>query len=651
MMYFKLALRNLKSTTKQYSVYFLTLIFGVILFYTFNSIGAQSVMLKMSEQQAVAFKSVDQMMGIVSIFLAFVLGFLIIYANKYMARRRSQEFSIYLTLGMRRSKLAWMLFIENFIIGVLSLVIGIIGGLFTSQLLAVLTSYMFKIQFNHFRFVFSAESCWKTVGLFLLIYLAVFLFNALSIRRLSIIDLMKVNQKAEARIKLPNFVYVLLFLASVLLLGAAYYTVWKLGVATISLQQMLSCIVAGIVGTILFFFATTNLLLICVKKLPKIYFRNLNPFVFRQISSEMTTSFLSLSVTCLLIFIAICMLAGGVGLNLAMTEGLELATPYEGSVQSPVNIQQEMKKNHIVLPKDQVKTAEVIVYNDDHVKATPFVRNKQNDSQLDQFYLFHANQPIPLVSLSQVNQSLRLAHKKEIHLESNQYLMTGTRLDVQYELNKDAKIRLNGRTLHSKDNKYHALGMYDVQFAMDPLVLVVPDQSLQQAKPAYYYLNLSFKNQKVADKLVQQFSQSAFAGGLLTRKVIIDQASVLGALASYLGIYIGFIFLMASAVLLAIQQLAKSDQDKQRYHLLAEIGATRRQRLAALRIQMMIFFGFPLVLALVHSIFGLHYATEVATSIGGISATPSILFAVTVIAIVYVGYFVLTYFNAKRNIE
>lgn len=648
MMYFKLAFRNLRSTVRQYGVYFLTLIFGVTLFYTFNSIGTQSVMLKMSSDQAVAFRSVDQIMGVVSFFLAFVLGFLVIYANKYMVRRRAKEFSIYLTLGMRRNKLALLLFIENFVVGLISLVTGIVVGLFASQLLAILTSYMFKIPFAHFKFVFSASSCAKTIGLFLVIYFAVFLFNAFSVRRLSIIDLMKQSQKAEVRLKLANSFYVLLFILSILLLGWADISVWKLGIATLRGSKIIPYIVAGVLGTVLFFFAGTNLLLLVIQKCPRLYFRRLNPFVFRQISSEMTTSFISLSITCLMIFVAICMLAGGMGLNRVMTQGIELATPYEGSLQSPVNIQQELKKHQLVLPKN-VKQIPLTVYSDNRVKAKAFMKKKS--ASLNNYYLFQQNQPVPLVPLSQVNQSRKLIQQPPLHLKNQQFLITGTRPEVERDLNLQADIQLNGKTLRPKDGQYHVMGLYDVQFAVDPLVLIVPDDALKQAKPQYYYVNLAFPDSKTEKKVVQQFGESSFVGGLLTRQIVMDQSSVLGALASYLGIYIGFIFLMASAVLLSIQQLTKSAEDKKRYQLLAEIGATRAQRLSALRVQMAIFFGAPLILAFIHAIFGLHYANEIVSSIGNSSAMTSIVLAVGIILLIYLGYFMLTYRSAKRNIE
>lgn len=648
-MYFKLALRNLKNATRQYTIYFLTLIFGVILFYTFNSLDNQSVMLKMSEQQTSAFNQVNQVMGIVSIFLAFVLGFLIIYSNKYMIKYRSREFSIYLTLGMKHSKLSWMLFIENFLIGIMSLIIGMIGGLFTSQLLAIITSHMFSIPFTHFQFVFSINSCVKTIALFLVIYMAVFIFNVLNIRHLSIVDLLKNDQKAELNIKLPNYVYILLFACSIALLGWADISIWNVNMALLSVSKLSMYILAGIVGTILFFFSTTNLLLLVIKKIPRLYFRNLNPFVFRQISSEMTTSFISLSVTCLMIFISICMLAGGFGMNAAMTQGIKLATPYEGSIQSPVNIDKEMAKHNITLPKKDVNQAKVVQYEDSEVKSNQFVQTKYK-KQLDNYYLFQQNQPVPLVSLSQVNKSLKLIHKDSIHLKENQYLITGTRPDIKNKIKLNASIHINGMTLHSKDNNYHTMGFYDVPFAMDPIVLIVPDKALQKAKPNYYYLNLSFRNKNVENKILKQFNHSSFAGECLTRNSVIEQASILGILSSYLGIYIGFVFLIASAVLLAIQQLTKSNKDKKRYRLLAEIGATRRQRLSALRIQMMIFFGFPLFLALFHSIFGLHYASEIVSSIGSVTALPNILISLMIIIVVYIGYFILTYLNAKRYV-
>ena len=86
-MYFKLATRNLKKSLKDYTIYFLTLVFGVCIFYTFNSIESQKVMMDLTDMQAAAFQLLDVVMGVASVFISFILGFLIVYANNFSKKR------------------------------------------------------------------------------------------------------------------------------------------------------------------------------------------------------------------------------------------------------------------------------------------------------------------------------------------------------------------------------------------------------------------------------------------------------------------------------------------------------------------------------------------------------------------------------------
>lgn len=105
-MYFKLATRNLKKSLKDYTIYFLTLVFGVCIFYTFNSIESQRVMMDLNDMQSAAFQLTDTVMAVASVFISFVLGFLIVYANNYLIKRRKKEFGIYMTLGMENKQLS-----------------------------------------------------------------------------------------------------------------------------------------------------------------------------------------------------------------------------------------------------------------------------------------------------------------------------------------------------------------------------------------------------------------------------------------------------------------------------------------------------------------------------------------------------------------
>ena len=101
-MLFKLAFNNMKKSIKDFAIYFLTLVLGVAIFYMFNSLDSQEAMMQVSNSTRDLIKLMIQMMGMVSVFVAIILGLLIVYANNFLINRRKKEFGIYMTLGMRK---------------------------------------------------------------------------------------------------------------------------------------------------------------------------------------------------------------------------------------------------------------------------------------------------------------------------------------------------------------------------------------------------------------------------------------------------------------------------------------------------------------------------------------------------------------------
>ena len=196
-MYFKLAIRNLKKSLKDYTIYFLTLVFGVCIFYTFNSIQSQSIMMELSDVKANMFEVTSDIIGIASVFISFILGFLIVYANNYLIKRRKKEFGIYMTLGMDNRKISTIIFIETMLVGIISLVIGLIFGVLLSQGISILTANLFEVNITKFQFVFSKKAFLKTIQNFGIIYLVVLVFNSINIRCVKLIDLLNASKKNE----------------------------------------------------------------------------------------------------------------------------------------------------------------------------------------------------------------------------------------------------------------------------------------------------------------------------------------------------------------------------------------------------------------------------------------------------------------------
>ena len=176
MMLFKISMKNIARSVKDYAIYFFTLVLGVAIFYVFNAIESQTVMLEVSRNTAEIIKMMTTLLSGVSVFVSFILGFLIIYASRFLIKRRNKEFGVYLTLGMGKRKISLILFFETLIIGIISLVIGLLIGVALSQIMSVFVANMFDADMTKFQFIFSGAACIKTLIYFGIIYRSAFLF-------------------------------------------------------------------------------------------------------------------------------------------------------------------------------------------------------------------------------------------------------------------------------------------------------------------------------------------------------------------------------------------------------------------------------------------------------------------------------------------
>ena len=157
-MIFKLAYRNIRKSVKDYGVYFFTVALGVAIFYVFNAIETQTAMMKISSDQREIIRLIVAVLSGVSVFVSMILGFLIIYANQFLIKRRKKEFGIYLILGMTKQKVSLILFLETLMVGILSLAVGLLLGSVLSQLMGIIVANMFIADVKKFAFVFSMKA-------------------------------------------------------------------------------------------------------------------------------------------------------------------------------------------------------------------------------------------------------------------------------------------------------------------------------------------------------------------------------------------------------------------------------------------------------------------------------------------------------------
>ncbi|WP_283689582.1 ABC transporter permease [Clostridium perfringens] len=672
-MYFKLAFKNIKKSYKNYVIYFLTLIFGICIFYTFNSIESQSVMMELNEQKQSAFMMAEQLIGYFSVFIAFVLGFLIVYANNYLIKRRKKEFGIYMTLGMENGSLSKMIFLETLFIGAISLGIGVVLGIMLSQALSVLTAYMFQVDLTKFQFVFSPLGFKRTVLCFSIIYLVVLIFNFISVRKIKLIDLLTASKRNEKPTIKNLWVSVILFLVSVGILGIAYYKVIHDGIAFASFNALGLPILLGCIGTFIFFYSLTGFFLKVIQGNKKFYLRDLNMFVMKQISSKINTTFVSLSFICLMLFLAICTFSGGLGINRAINADLKDLTKFDVTFwsNSGENIEKLLKEKNIDISNIAKEDSNMVMY-DSGVKYSNFL-SKEGMTAMKNYFPVANDNDILVIGENGYNNTLKLLGKEPVNLKENQYLAVGNidemkkwvneslengNIDEMKKLvNKSSeegkKINISGKTLEPANKKYENINLYNFTMKGDILIFVVKDSLLEGLKPVSSRFNMMLKDnsntkeelEAIRDQLVESQVYS------ITKKEIYDNAAGLGATMAYLGIYLGLIFIITSAVVLAIQQLTESTDNVERYRLLKEIGVDQKMINKAIFTQVGVYFMLPLSLAIVHSIVGLKISSTIVGVFGNASIMPNIIITAIIFVIIYGGYFLATYLGAKKNIN
>ena len=684
MMLFKLSLKNITKSIKDYAIYFFTLVLGVAIFYVFNAIDSQTVMLNVSSSTSEIIRLMTTILGGVSVFVSFILGFLIIYASRFLIKRRNKEFGIYLTLGMPKRKISLILFFETLIIGVISLGVGLALGTVLSQLMSILVANMFEADLTKFQFTFSSSAALKALLYFSIMYLIVMIFNTIIVNKCKLIDLLHGNKKSE-KVKLKNpIICTVVFIIAVIALSYAYYLVTD-GFGTSPLMNtirgILLPIALGCVSTFLIFWSLSGLILKIVMHLKKYYYKGLNSFTVRQISSKINTTVFSMTIICLMLFFTICIFSSALSIKNSLSGNLKDLAPVDiqfSKLQQLSDEEEESFSKDIIedyntTVKDTLQRLDVYKYLKEVVDINIYRVEEitLKDSFGDQIEQIGKDYPLlayqdkeTLIKLSDYNRLAKLYNKKELTLKDNEYVIIANykmMADIRnIALKNNTKLTINSKDYYPKYQECQD-GFIELSgSATNTGVIILPDNALEGIHPyknvlaANYQADTKEEKENVED-IVSTIINNHFNKDTLlsyNTKIDIYASSIgLGAMVTFVGLYLGIIFLISSAAILALKELSESTDNKERFNMLRKIGTDEKMINKALFYQIAVFFLFPLLLAIIHSIFGIEFANYILKTMGTESLLSSIILTAVFLVVIYGGYFLVTYYCSKTIIK
>ncbi|BDU94628.1 FtsX-like permease family protein [Clostridium perfringens] len=675
-MYFKIALNNVRKSFKDYSIYFLTLTLGVCIFYAFNSIGDQKAFLELGKRQSEYINILQRLISGISVFISCVLGGLILYANNFLVKKRKKELGIYMTLGMGKNKISKILTYETALVGIISLVVGLGVGIIVSQGISAFASKLFEVSLSNYKFLLSTDAILKTVLYFGIIFILVMIFNTFVISKYKLIDMLTAAKKNEdIKIKNPILTAIIFFI-SLGLLGVAYKLVIKVGLNPTD-RMFLVSIVLGILGTLLLFFSLAGFVLYVLQRNKNVYLKGLNIFVLRQMNSKINTNFLSMTVICLMLFLTISTLATGLSFKNALEKGLENTTPFDASATYYIDEDSKIKTAEESIKELGFKfnpEDKIVSYNEYKLEKTNLesLLNKnaegKNKKEIVEAMTYKGTNAI---SISSYNDIRALSGEKSVSLANNEVLISSNLGEVENTLKNilknNEKIEIDGKEYKIANNAligegkvikeaFESTGMTNNFFT-----LIVPDNIVSNLKPIANKININFPKNSNEEERVQKLfneyrdgvvdsSKYGFVNGYTKARIYEDNNGMTN-IVLFIGIYLGVIFLISSTAVLALQQLSEASDSIDRYKSLRRIGVSQKMINKSIFTQVSIYFGLPLVVALVHSVVAIKVVNGFLTMFNRPDIGVSSLVTALIMVIVYGGYFYATYTGYKSTVK
>ena len=688
----KLAVKNIKKSIRDYSIYFMTLVIGVVIFYIFNAIESQTVALNVSKSSYEIIELMNLILSGMSVFVAFVLGGLIIYASRFLIKRRSKEFGVYLTLGMSKKRMSGMLFVETLIIGIVSLVIGLIIGVVLSQFMSIVVANLFEADMTQFEFVFSSQAAIKTVAYFGIMYLVVMIFNTLVIGKCKLLDLLQ-GAKRNEEMKFRNPVLcIALFIISCITLGISYYCVTA-GLSKLTdNNDLVIVIIMGAVSTFFIFWSLSGLMMGIFRKMKGVYYKKMNSFILRQFSSKANTMVISMTIVNLMLFFTIVALGSAISLTRNLNDNVRKMLPCDVGFVKDYKVSREEvdetianwaidgSDNEAIYNDSQVdimstlKTygfdtgvledvMDIYEYSYEGLNLKSFAGEKLED--VTQNYMFlNEKADMTILRQSDYNKIADLFGNEKVDLAEDEYVVVAdfeAMFDVLNDVLGDGKtIDINGHELKPQKKEFlYGVDSFQSGHTNTGFFVVsdgIVDDSMKTIDIVFANYAADSKEEKLQiEEQVKGFSDSVWGKKSLmmttTREEIKSSSIGLAVMASFVSLYVGIIFLIASAAILSLKELSESSDNIEKFAMLRKIGVDEKMINSTLFKQIGLFFLFPMVLACIHSIFGLKFANKMFEIFGTTGLGGSICITAIIIVALYGGYFLLTYFSSKRIIR
>ncbi|QUG86195.1 ABC transporter permease [Bacillus nitratireducens] len=633
-----IALRNIQRNFKDYFVYFASMIFSIVIYFTFKALQYNSQMEKAAEGS----KKISGAFQVSSVMLIIFVAVFIIYSNGFFTRKRKKEVGLYSLLGIRKRQIGKMLFYENMLMGLMSLIIGIAIGSVLSKLFLELLVSMMGLNLNvHFEVPMAAIV--DTAIIFFVIILYTSLQGYRLIYRFKLIELFRAEREGEAMPKGS----VIMALISVFLIGSGYFLALMYVKALKYADFMvvaLYILLATVVGTYLLFMFFTVFVLKRARNNKSSFYNGMNMVTTSQLLYRIKGNAKSLATISILSAVTLTAVGTSVTMYYNTFTQSKVAAPYSYSYEKKdeeldkkVNaILAEEKANHPV--KDQFEIETVPVKGKFEGDKVDFILNL--NYTISETYQF--------MSQSEFNKLAKKIDAETVNIATGEAFIYDSSYIEGYEFSPQYK---GSKAVFQIGNETKTLTIQGANNTaltnLGELVIVVSDEMYEQAKQAFgtrTVKNIDVKDERNSKVLTEKLAKVMPAGESEMVPSFRDfytgfQMGLEGTgLMMFIGMFLGLVFLLATGSIIYFKQLTEANADRERYVVLRKVGVTKQEMKKAIAKQVSFIFAIPLVIGILHSLFALKGLANLLP----FEIMIPLLISIGVYGVIYIGYYFLT---------
>lgn len=650
----KLAFRNVKRQFSNYLIYFVTVTLTISLMFALcNVIFSEQI-----TSYASAMKSRMGGLIAVAVTVSLVVSFVLGRASSFMLRLRKREFGTYLTLGMKRRQILLMFTAENLFIGAISLVCGILFGLFVYQGLVGIIAGI--LDFNVKLGSYSSNGLLLTCGLTVATYILSAVSSALYLGKVSVYELLHGDKKVSAASRHPM---VWTVISAISLAGAVFgiygakkaiYDMFSPGIMdTTSNTRLIGSLALMFICIFLLHSSFAKGMMSILLKSSKIKSRGTNCFVLRELSSQLGTN----SVICGII----ALLISAVVLCTNVCLGEKALTQYSLFHDLPFDARIDNTRLNELAPYSVDEALNIISEASPIVSKIPYTVYTTNDNQLHKYSpwnyegLYDSAMPV-----STYNSLITYLGYEPVKLNDSFIIVGGDTVDLNKCDFTESELKIGEKT-YTLDGVGYTYPSFAERFYF---LAVVPDEAEKYLTPQSEYTAIDLlKDDYDSDKLNEKLSfQIALESGAVMESwspvalhaLYVNEENSMVAVLIVGELYVSIIFIFLATAILTMKLLSDINEEKKRYELLYKLGVSEKERKRTLFRQTFTLFAFPMIVPLLTDIPIACVCAHVIEMNGYFELIPqtykSAALTALVLTAVQLIYFCATYYTRKKNL-